>query len=120
MTKKRAYEPTVTISAAQVGGHIILDWFEYRPVASGLMKRVAKQRRVMVRHGEALGPSQLTSLIARMATYVLARSTGNASVPKHLPWMEVGATEWSVPPGGGEGGANRSDDGGLTERPIRS
>lgn len=116
MTSKRDYPPTVEIQASQVGGHIILDWRVYRSSAGGVMKRVKTHRRVMIRHDADLSPQQLTSLCSRMAAYILGALGGNQHVPRHLPWREVGATEWSVPPGGGEGGANPAGPETLTER----
>ena len=116
MTDRRAYPPTVTVSAAQVGGHVILDYFEYRAKAGGLMKRASKQTRVMIRHDEDLDAAQLLSLVSRMCAYLLARTPVRRAVPRHLPWREVGATEWSVPPGGGEGGAKPGPVPGVTER----
>jgi hypothetical protein len=118
MTSRASQRPTVVVEAWQNGGYAVLDWSVYRSKAGAAMKRRASHRRVHIRIDEVLQEAQLTVLVQRMAVYVLASLRGHQFVPRHLPWMEVGATEWSVPPGGGEGGANRKDGGGLTEGTI--
>lgn len=120
MTRVDAQPLTIEVSAWRQGSYVVLDWRVYRPVLSGAVRRLKRQRRVMVRTDVPLTEPTLTALVGRMCTYVIASTKGTAYVPKHLPWREVGATEWSVPPGGGEGGESRKDDGTPAEGGIRS
>jgi len=118
MTSRHASPGTVEVTAYQQGEFIILDWRVYRSKALNPVRRPSAHSRVRIRHAEPLSEIQLTVLAGRMVAYILARRPGHQFVPRHLPWQEVGATEWSVPPGGGEGGANRPGDAGLTEGTI--
>ena len=120
MTTKQPPQPHVVIDAWQTGEYVTMDWSVYRTKAGQALKRRQAHRRVMVRHAEQLSVPQLTVLAGRMAAYVLASVRGHQYVPRHLPWREVGSTEWSVPPSGGEGGESRTDVPPLTERTIRS
>lgn len=118
MTKPRQHRPTVSIDVWQDGPFVYLDWTEYTAKLAGAMKSKRAHRRVRIRYDERLSTPQLTVLAGRMSAYVLASSRGHQFVPRHLPWQEVGSTEWSVPPGGGEGGANRPGEAGMTEGTI--
>ena len=120
MTRRDAQPITLEVAAWQNGNYVVLDWRLYRATLAGAMRRLKRQRRVLVRWDEPLTEAALTVFVGRMAAYVLSSTRGTAYVPQHLSWREVGATEWSVPPGGGEGGESRKDHKGVTERGIRS
>jgi hypothetical protein len=116
MTRADDQALTIEVSAWRQGSYVVLDWRVFRPALSGAIRRLKRSRRVMVRTDVPLTEPTLTALVGRMCTYVLSTSRGTSYVPRHLPWREVGATGWSVPPGGGEGGASPAPDEGLTER----
>jgi len=116
MTRRDAQPITLEVAAWQNGNYVVLDWRLYRSTLAGAMRRLKRQRRVLVRWDEPLTEAALTVFVGRMAAYVLASTKGTAYVPRHLSWREVGSTEWSVPPSGGEGGENLTVHPPLTER----
>jgi hypothetical protein len=110
MKKPRMQDCTVTITAFRMSDHYVVDWHVYRPTGGSPLRRPRAHRRVRIALSQDLDAVQLTEVCRRMALHVLSTSRGNAAVPRGLPWHEVGAGSWSVPPGGGEGGANRSEE----------
>jgi hypothetical protein len=105
MAERQQYRYTVTVEAAQHGRGAMLTWHVYRARVDDQVRTLWKTRRVLIASVGVLNVPQLTGLVLRMATYVLLGAGPSAHVPKGLPWREPGRTEWSVPPGGGEGGA---------------
>lgn len=104
MAERAQYSYTVMVEAWPQGAGAVLDWTVYRARVGAGERRPWKRRRVLIRNTGPLSVPQLTGLAGRMAAFVLADQPGTHHVPRGLPWMEPGVTQWSVPPGGGEGG----------------
>jgi hypothetical protein len=86
----------------------MLTWTLYGAPVGDPYRRVKRVRRVFVQDVGPLSAPQLTTLAARMAAFVLRGQPGTHHVPSGLPYREVAGMAVSVPPGGGEGGANRT------------
>ncbi len=96
----------MAVEAYQDGPRVVLVWDLYRaPVGEPALKPW-RRRRVHIQHSGPLSAPQLTQLAVRMGGFVLSGLGAQAAVPRGLPWHEVGGQAGSVPPGGGEGGAN--------------
>jgi hypothetical protein len=109
MTQKKAAKPPakhlpyVVFSARQHGDLVFLD-YRLGDSQGAASQKDLQHCRVLIRSDETLDASQLIQLCARQVTYVLARLKPVRAVKRGLAWREVGVSEWSVPPGGGEGG----------------
>lgn len=108
MEKRPQYAYTVSVMAWAQGGGAVLDWTVYRARVGDGVRKPWKHRRVLIRDTGPLSVPQLTTLTRQMAAYVLVGQAGQHLVQKGRPWREPGRTDWSVPPGGGEGGARRT------------
>jgi hypothetical protein len=106
MSERTQHRHTVHLEVFQLNELAVLDHVLYRAPVGDPIRRPVARRRVLIHHPGPLSPAQLLALAVRMGGFVLSGARGTALVPRGLPWREVGATEWSVPPGGGEGGAN--------------
>lgn len=110
MTRLHTGDIMITVSAWRMNNDVVADWYLYRAMGSNAMKRPRAHRRVRIRITEDMSAQQLTEIVRRMAQHVISTSRGTAYVPRGASWQEISEGSWSVPPGGGEGGENRSDE----------
>jgi hypothetical protein len=108
MAERAVHRHTVAVEAFQLNDLVVLDWTLYRAPLGDPIRRPAQHRRVLITVDSLMTPDQLTQLVGRHASYVLVGARGVRPVPRGLPWREIAPPKGSVPPGGGEGGANRA------------